>query len=698
MTQDKSSENGQTDQQSHSVGDGAVSSLNRETRPAAEMDLWAWEEIEVPKEGLAWAGVILWKWNVQTGELRIQPHGTLEPFLFPSPTTWEQLVHPDDIERFYSALHKFQERDENGLDCRFRVTTEIPRWVHVRNTHSATVNGEPAIVFGLFFDVTEAELTRERYFSKRDFDTGQFEGRILFSRMLSEIRRQEKDYFRLSNLQFAAKMQFSLIQDLTDLPAFKTNAELAFIEANEAMGEILEKPSEEILQHSVDEVWGEDEASRLKDLFKRALSGEPVTRKHDMSFQEGSIHVVDVFFPDFGDDGTVRGVCGIMLPVKLINDPLVIARPIGRGAVSAVMRNTYQEALLAAQFDMIVLLTGESGTGKDHIARYIHGNSSRCSGRYFSINCAAIPGEMAESELFGHEKGSFTGAHRRKRGLLELAEGGTLLLNEIGELPPTMQAKLLTFLDTKSFVRVGGEKSVRVDARIIAATHRDLGMEVAERRFMEPLFYRLSVFSIWVPPLRERLEDIPMIVSDLLVDLATETKNSSTPNIEEEALKMLQGYTWPGNVRELRNALERAIAFSGGSTITASSISDAMHSQTSQKSNRLVISDSPHYEVSPRPAPSTSSGPALRPVTDLTDEEFKEMYRETCVKDYDGTLFGMPGAAAVIGKFLKSRRETVSRRIKRLRLPKVKQGPISQARKNEFMLELQSWANSRRGK
>jgi transcriptional regulator with PAS, ATPase and Fis domain len=175
---------------------------------------------------------------------------------------------------------------------------------------------------------------------------------------------------------------------------------------------------------------------------------------------------------------------------------------------------------------------------------------------------------LAESELFGHEKGAFTGAAARKRGMLELAEGGTLLLNEIGELSSPLQSKLLTFLDTKKFTRVGGEKEVSVDARLIAATNRDLEKEVAEGRFRQDLFYRLNVMRIEIPPLRERAEDIPSLVEQLLVKLGVEMQLHEKPLISPQILNTLKNYHWSGNVRELRNVLERALMLSDGRSLT----------------------------------------------------------------------------------------------------------------------------------
>jgi transcriptional regulator with PAS, ATPase and Fis domain len=183
------------------------------------------------------------------------------------------------------------------------------------------------------------------------------------------------------------------------------------------------------------------------------------------------------------------------------------------------------------------------------------------------VNCAAIPSELAEAELFGHEPGAFTGAGQRRRGRLEIAEGGTLLLNEIGELPLDLQAKLLSFLDDMSFTRVGGEKTIHSDIRIIAATNRNLEEDVSAGRFRKDLFYRLNVFFVEVPPLRKRVEDIPRIVSELLEKLATDMQLQRNPVVHPDTMEALLSYDWPGNVRELRNVLERALILSRGGAL-----------------------------------------------------------------------------------------------------------------------------------
>jgi DNA-binding NtrC family response regulator len=246
-------------------------------------------------------------------------------------------------------------------------------------------------------------------------------------------------------------------------------------------------------------------------------------------------------------------------------------RPVSEHSVSEypseAMRSTLQKASQAAAGDTVVLLLGDSGTGKDYLARFIHNHSSRADGPFFAINCAAVSPELAESELFGHEPGAFTGARGRKRGLLELAERGTLLLNEIGELSLALQAKLLTFLDTRSFTRVGGEVSVSVDARLIAATNRDLKKEVAEGGFRADLFYRLSVLPIRVPLLRERVQDIPILARQIISQLVGEMDLSYIPEVDSASMPALTSYSWPGNVRELRNVIERSLMLASGGAI-----------------------------------------------------------------------------------------------------------------------------------
>ncbi len=231
------------------------------------------------------------------------------------------------------------------------------------------------------------------------------------------------------------------------------------------------------------------------------------------------------------------------------------------------MQEIFRLLELAAPTDATVLLLGETGTGKELIARAIHRNSPRRAGPFVVVNCAAIPENLLESDLFGHEKGAFTGAAHRKIGRFAAAHGGTVFLDEIGELPPAIQAKILRVIQFKEFEPLGSHVSQRVDVRLIAATNRSLVQEVQEGRFREDLFYRLNVVSLTVPPLRQRPEDIPLLTQHFF-ELYCKKNQRPIRAIDPEVLAALQAYHWPGNIRELENIIERAVIFCTGDTLT----------------------------------------------------------------------------------------------------------------------------------
>jgi two-component system response regulator AtoC len=243
--------------------------------------------------------------------------------------------------------------------------------------------------------------------------------------------------------------------------------------------------------------------------------------------------------------------------------PVVHANPLMAAVVT--------EAEAAARTDSTILLTGESGSGKDVLARYIHSRSLRSSTPMITVNCGALPESLFESEFFGHERGAFTGASSLRRGLLEAADGSTLFLDEIGDMPLLMQVKLLHFLEQGRFRRVGSTRDQSADVRIIAATNRDLSAEIERQRFRADLYYRLNVVSIHVPPLRDRPEDIPALI-DSFIQLYRQRFNRPQLDVSSDARQRLQEYSWPGNVRELRNFLERAAAISTDDIIDASQI------------------------------------------------------------------------------------------------------------------------------
>jgi len=232
---------------------------------------------------------------------------------------------------------------------------------------------------------------------------------------------------------------------------------------------------------------------------------------------------------------------------------------------SPVMQEIYKLIGKIAASDVTVLVTGESGSGKEVIARAIHHNSLRATKPFMAINCTALQETLIESELFGHEKGAFTGAYNQKLGKFELANGGTVFLDEIGDMSPELQAKLLRVMEERRFVRVGGTRETSVDIRIIAATNRNLEKAIMEGKFREDLYHRIKVINIKLPPLRDRMEDIPSLVEHFLSMKSME--KGIKYRISDEALEKLQKYEWPGNVRELKNVIESALAISRDSTI-----------------------------------------------------------------------------------------------------------------------------------
>src|SRR5215204_431315 len=233
---------------------------------------------------------------------------------------------------------------------------------------------------------------------------------------------------------------------------------------------------------------------------------------------------------------------------------------------SGIMRDLFQLLETVAATSSTVLITGETGTGKELAARAIHHNSPRRSNRFVALNCSAIPETLLEAELFGHTRGAFTGAVATRQGRVEQAHKGTLFLDEVGTMSPALQAKLLRVLQEREFERVGDSHSIKIDVRVIAATHSDLTKMVADGTFREDLFYRLNVIPVQLPALRERREDIPILVQHFLQKLGAEQVPPRTVTMSQEAIRRLMSYAWPGNVRQLENVVERALAFSHGRT------------------------------------------------------------------------------------------------------------------------------------
>jgi len=310
---------------------------------------------------------------------------------------------------------------------------------------------------------------------------------------------------------------------------------------------------------------------------------------------------------------------------------------------STAWNNLKEMIRLVASADSPVLLLGETGTGKEEAARLIHKLSTRSEGPFVALNCSALPEALAESELFGHEKGAFTGAQSLRKGRFELANGGTLFLDELGELPQEIQAKLLRALQEGTFERVGGEKTIKVDVRIIAATHVHLEEAVQQGRFREDLFYRISVFPLRLPPLRERGEDV-LILAELFASRLRQKAGWENLSFSPEALELILNRPWPGNVRELRNAIERAAILCKGQTIGRNELLDfsVIGQRTGDKQsafikeNLLVKQDTFQKEEGDLAKPDSFAAAQKKAI-------------QQALEASGGKIYGSDGAAALLG-------------------------------------------------
>jgi transcriptional regulator with GAF, ATPase, and Fis domain len=306
---------------------------------------------------------------------------------------------------------------------------------------------------------------------------------------------------------------------------------------------------------------------------------------------------------------------------------------------SPALQAVLSRAIKVAATDSTVLITGETGTGKELVARALHRRSDRASRAFVSVNCAAIPRDLIASELFGHEKGAFTGATQQRLGRFELANGGTIFLDEVGELPAETQITLLRVLQEREFERVGGSDRIRADVRVIAATNRDLQAAISTGSFRSDLFYRLNVFPIEMPSLRERREDIPLLV-EYFIDRYARKAGKHFKNVEKRTLQVLQSYPWPGNIRELQNVIERSV----------------------------ILCESGIFSIDeswlPLPLPATESKRHIELPRRLEAQE-KNMI-EGALKASRGRVFGPTGAATKLGV----PRSTLESRIKALKIDK----------------------------
>jgi DNA-binding NtrC family response regulator len=300
------------------------------------------------------------------------------------------------------------------------------------------------------------------------------------------------------------------------------------------------------------------------------------------------------------------------------------------------MQEIYRVLARLMQTDLTVMISGESGTGKELVARALHENSSRRDKPFIKVNCAAIPRDLMESELFGYERGAFTGAVGSKPGRFELACGGSLFLDEIGSIAVEMQVKLLRALQESEFERVGGVRTIRVDVRLVAATNTDLKKEIAAGGFREDLYYRLNVVPMRLPPLRERREDIPLLVSHFVRKFDARLRKNVT-GIEPDALEVLLEHPWPGNIRELENVIERAVLFCDGDALRASDLPSELH--RTPEPPHAVASSAKH---------AAASSPAADGLKEQVKAAMSRLERELIVKALEQTGGNVTHAARLL--------------------------------------------------
>jgi formate hydrogenlyase transcriptional activator len=316
------------------------------------------------------------------------------------------------------------------------------------------------------------------------------------------------------------------------------------------------------------------------------------------------------------------------------------------------LRRTLSQVELAAPAGTTVLILGETGTGKELIARAIHNLSPRRERTFVKVNCAAIPAGLLESELFGHERGAFTGALAQKIGRFEFADRGTLFLDEVGDLPLELQPKLLRVLQEQEFERVGGNRTLHVDVRVVAATNTDLAALVAERRFRSDLYYRLNVFPIQIPPLRERPEDVPLLVR-YFVQKFSRRQNKTVVYIPSNVMEALVNYPWPGNVRELENLIERAVLLSPGPELRV----PLAELKEAYPSSVLIAAP---VDISRFPSPQPAPAPAASALSTLDETQRQHILR--VLRQTEWRIAGPHGAAAILGM----KRTTLQARMRKL--------------------------------
>jgi formate hydrogenlyase transcriptional activator len=532
---------------------------------------------------------------------------------------WQAAIHPEDL---LSLMEKWRELLRSGeagdIEARMRRHDGVFRWFLIRFEPYRNETEKIVIWYGVSTDIETLKRTEEK------------------------LREDEGELRQITD----AIPQTEIVQDPSGLPIYANRATLAY--TGLTADDVTAPNFRERIFHPED-------VERFRNERKAALArGLPFEFEHRALGKDGQYRWFLIQYNPFRNErGQVTRWYAtgtdiddrVRAEERTRNENLALREQIDRDSMfedivgsSEALRRVLREIAKVAPSDSTVLILGETGTGKELLARAIHKRSKRADRAFIAVNCAAIPPSLIASEFFGHEKGSFTGATQRRMGRFESANGGTIFLDEVGDLPSEVQVTLLRVLQEREIERVGGNQPIAVDVRVIAATHRDLNALVAEGKFRKDLLYRLNVVPVEMPALRERLADIPLL-AEYFIDRYGKRAGKKFRTIGKKSLEVLQAYGWPGNVRELQNVIERAVILSDGD-------------------NLAVDETWLRRELPPAaPRPATLGGTLVR--------HEKEMI-EAALKESQGRISGPGGAAAKLGLSAK----TLDSKIQRLKINK----------------------------
>jgi formate hydrogenlyase transcriptional activator len=569
--------------------------------------------------------------------------------LYRNPRLWTETIHPEDRDRVVSTFSEWIAGTQiNYHDVEYRIVRPdgTIRWIHERGVLTRDRSGRPVEVSGISTDITtakQAQQALENSFKEIHLLTERLEREnVALKHAEAKLRQDEEELRRMTD----AIPQTIVVLDRSGAPIYANQATLDY--TGLTIEDVLAPGFRERIFHPED-------LEKLRDQREAALArGLPFEAEQRALRKDGQYRWFLIRYNPFrteqgqvirwyatGTDIDDR----VHAEEKIRNENLALREQIDRESMfedivgsSEALRKVLRQVTKVAPSDSTVLILGETGTGKELIARAIHKRSRRAEQAFIGVNCAAISASLIASELFGHEKGAFTGATQRRLGRFESANGGTIFLDEVGDLPPEIQIALLRVLQEREIERVGNSRPIPVDVRVVAATHRDLNALLAEGKFRADLLYRLNVVPIEMPSLRERAADIPLLV-EYFTDRFGKRAGKKFKAIDKKSLKLFEAYGWPGNVRELQNVIERAVILCEGETFSVD--------------ESWLKRELPHT-----PSRSGTLNRAL-----VTQE--KEMI-EAALAESSGRISGPIGAAARLG--LPAR--TLDSKIKRLKINK----------------------------